>query len=85
MILNWVDLLEEDGAAGMAVMTDHTTSYSLTPDEPLGLVMGYAGVGIWHDFGAGRVPLISYSIIPHAGDWQRHNSGGNWPVGASLW
>ncbi len=71
VILNWVDLLEEGGAAGIAVMTDHTTSYSLTPGEPLGVVMGYAGPGIWHDYGLGRVPRVSYSIVPHAGDWAK--------------
>jgi alpha-mannosidase len=71
VLFNWVDLLEEGGAAGLAVMTDHATSYSLSPDEPLGLVMCYAGPGIWHDYGLGRVPSISYAVVPHAGDWAK--------------
>jgi alpha-mannosidase len=71
IIFNWVDLLDHDGAAGLALMTDHLTAYSLTPDEPLGLVLCYAGRGIWHDYGLGRAPSVSYSIVPHAGDWAR--------------
>lgn len=71
VIFNWVDLLEEGGTAGLAVMTDHVTSYCLAPGEPLGLVMCYAGPGIWHDYGLGRVPRIAYSVIPHAGDWAK--------------
>ena len=75
LIFNWVDLVEEGGAAGLAVMTDHATAYALAPDEPLGLVMCYAGPGVWHDYGLGRVPRVCYSVVPHAGDW----------AGARLW
>lgn len=71
VIFNWVDLVEESGAAGLAVMTDHVTSYCLAPGEPLGLVMCYAGPGIWHDYGLGRVPRVSYSVLPHAGNWAK--------------
>ena len=71
LIFNWVDLLEDGGAAGLAVMTDHATAYSLTPGEPLGVVMCYAGPGIWHDYGLGRAPRVSYSVVPHAGDWAK--------------
>lgn len=71
VIFNWVDLLEDGGAAGLAVMMDHVTSYHLAPSEPLGLVMCYAGPGIWHDYGLGRVPRIAYSVVPHAGDWAK--------------
>jgi alpha-mannosidase len=71
VVFNWLDLLEEGGAAGLAVFTDHVTSYALAPGEPLGLVVGYAGPGIWHDYGQGRVRHLSYSIVPHAGDWAK--------------
>ena len=71
MIFNWLDLVDEGGAAGLAVMTDHATAYTLSPDEPLGLVMCYAGAGVWHDYGLGRVPSVSYSVVPHAGDWAK--------------
>jgi len=36
VIFNWVDLLDRDGSAGLAVMSDHVTSYSVSPGEPLG-------------------------------------------------
>ena len=70
VVFSWLDLVEEDGAAGLALMTDHTTGYSLSPGEPLGLVLCYAGSGIWHDYGLGRAPSVSYSLVPHAGDWK---------------
>ncbi len=71
VIFNWVDLVEDGGAAGLAVMSDHATAYTFSPDEPLGLVLCYAGPGIWHDYGLGRVPSVSYSVVPHAGDWAK--------------
>jgi alpha-mannosidase len=71
VIFGWVDVAEEGGAAGLAVMSDHLTAYTLWPDEPLGLVMCYAGPGIWHDYGLGRVPSVSYAVVPHAGDWAK--------------
>jgi alpha-mannosidase len=69
IVVNWLDLVQADGAAGLAVMTDHTTSYSITPGEPLGLVACYAGPGVWFDYNLGRTPRLAYSIVPHAGDW----------------
>ena len=40
VIFNWVDLLDQDSSAGLALLSDRTlTAYSLSPDEPLGLVM----------------------------------------------
>jgi alpha-mannosidase len=71
VVLNWIDLVEDGGTAGLAVMCDQVTSYHLSPDEPLGLVVCYAGPGIWHDYGLGRVPRVAYSVVPHAGDWAR--------------
>jgi alpha-mannosidase len=69
VVLNWLDLVQGDNAAGLAVFSDHTTAYSITPGEPLGLVACYAGPGVWYDFNLGRTPQISYSVVPHAGDW----------------
>jgi alpha-mannosidase len=71
VIFNWVDLVEDGGGAGLAVMCDHATAYTRSPDEPLGLVMCYAGTGVWHDYGLGRAPSVSYSVVPHAGDWAK--------------
>jgi alpha-mannosidase len=71
VLLNWVDLVEEGESAGLAVMADHVTAYNLSPGEPLGLVMCYAGPGVWFDYGVTRTPDIAYSIVPHAGDWAK--------------
>lgn len=71
VIFNWVDLLDEDGSAGLALLTDHVTAYHMAPGEPLGLVMCYAGRGIWHDYALTRVPRVAYSLVPHAGDWAK--------------
>jgi alpha-mannosidase len=71
VVFNWLDLLEEGGAAGLTLFTDHVTSYALSPGEPLGLVVGYAGGGIWHDYGQGRARQLAYSLVPHAGDWAK--------------
>jgi alpha-mannosidase len=75
VIFNWVDLLDQDGSAGLAVMSDHVTAYSVSPGEPLGLVLCYAGRGIWHDYRLDRTPGVSYALVPHSGDW----------VKAQLW
>jgi alpha-mannosidase len=71
VILNWVDLLESDSSAGLAVFSDHTTAYSLTPKEPLGLVCCYAGLGTWFDYALGRKPVLRYAVVPHAGNWEK--------------
>ena len=71
VIFNWLDVVEEGGAAGLAVMTDHATAYTQSPGETLGLVMCYAGPGVWHNYDLGRVPTVSYSVVPHAGDWAK--------------
>jgi alpha-mannosidase len=69
VIVNWVDLAESDGTSGLAVLTDHTTAYSLTRDEPLGIVMCYAGPGVWWDYSIDHKPSVRYALVPHAGDW----------------
>lgn len=69
VVLNWLDLVQKDCAAGLAIMVDHTTAYSVSPGEPLGLVACYAGPGVWFDYNLGRAPCIGYSVLPHTGDW----------------
>lgn len=71
--LGWVDVT--DDAQGLAIMTDHTTSYSHGKDMPLGLTMawGWDG-GYWW----GRRQLkgehtVCYAIVPHKGNWQQGN------------
>lgn len=47
IILHWVDLAEQNGGYGLALLSDHTTSYSYGADAPLGLTVQYSGNGLW--------------------------------------
>ena len=73
VVVNWVDVVAGDGSAGMAVMSDHTTAYDhgdlSAGGEPLGLVLGYSGLGDWADVALGRPIKVGYAVVPHAGDW----------------
>jgi len=70
IILNWVDLVEPDGKYGIALLSDHTTSYSYGKDFPLGLTAQYSGKGLWGPDYKITEPLnITYSIVPHKGAW----------------
>ncbi|MDB5294073.1 MAG: alpha-mannosidase, partial [Phycisphaerales bacterium] len=70
VIVDWVDAVAGDGSAGLAVMTDHTTEYHHGAGEPLGLVLGYAGGGVWRDYPMDAEPTAAYAIVPHGGDWR---------------
>lgn len=69
VLLGWIDVT--DYMYGLAIMSDHTTSYIHGPDHPLGLTMawGWDG-GYWW----GRRELkgdhkLQYAIVPHPGNW----------------
>lgn len=47
IILHWVDLAEQEGDYALALLSDHTTSYSYGEDYPLGLTAQYSGGGLW--------------------------------------
>lgn len=72
IILNWVDLLEAGEAYGIALLSDHTTSYSYGEDFPLGLTAQYSGVGLWGpDYKITRPSHLKYALIPHCGKWDK--------------
>lgn len=72
IILNWVDLAEEKGDYGLALLSDHTTSYSHGKDYPLGLTAQYSGGGLWGPDYKITGPLqMKYAIIPHRGKWDK--------------
>lgn len=72
IILNWVDLVQKDQKHGLAVLSDHTTSYSYAEDSPLGLTAQYSGVGLWGpDYKITRPLKMEYAIIPHSGKWNK--------------
>jgi alpha-mannosidase len=72
VILNWVDVTDGDGKYGMAMFTDHTTSYTHGENFPLGLVAQYSGMGLWgRSYYTDGPTNIHYAIMPHAGKWDR--------------
>ena len=72
VILNWVDVTDGAGKYGMAMLTDHTTSYAHGKDFPLGLDIQYSGMGLWgRDYKINGPTSINYALIPHAGKWDK--------------
>jgi alpha-mannosidase len=71
VILKWVDACDTTSNLGMALLTEHTTSYVHGLDHPLALTLQYSGVGLWGREYSMRGPTdVSYALLPHAGDWQ---------------
>lgn len=72
IILNWVDLYDKTSDHGLALFSDHTTTYAHGKDYPLSLTVAYSGGGLFswgRNFNITQPTEISYSIIPHAGTW----------------
>ena len=72
VILNWVDVTDKNDQYGMALLTDHTTSYTHGGDFPLGLDVQYSGMGLWgRPYGINGPTQINYALIPHTGKWDK--------------
>ncbi|HWZ02614.1 MAG TPA: glycoside hydrolase family 38 C-terminal domain-containing protein, partial [Mucilaginibacter sp.] len=72
VILNWVDVTDQQDKYGLALFTDHTTSYAHGTDFPLGLDVQYSGMGLWgRDYKIDGPTTINYSILPHEGKWDK--------------
>ena len=70
VILHWVDLAERDGGHGLALLSDHTTSYSYGADAPLGLTVQYSGNGLWgRDYPIDGPTRIRFAVVPHRRAW----------------
>lgn len=71
VILHWVDVAERgENNRSLALMTDHTTSYSFGKGEALGLTVQYSGAGLWgRKYTITEATSINYALIPHRGDW----------------
>jgi len=68
VILDWVDL--EGDAAGLALFTDHTTSYAHGDSIPLGLTVQYSGNGIFYrNYTLNGPTELNYALLPHTGRW----------------
>lgn len=73
IILNWVDLSEpRRGGRGLALLTDHTTTYRHGRNEPLGLTVQYAGSGLWgRNYPIDSATHIRCALVPHKGAWDK--------------
>ena len=71
VILHWVDVVERgENNRSLALMTDHTTSYSFGKGEALGLTVQYSGAGLWgRKYPITEATSINYALVPHRGDW----------------
>jgi alpha-mannosidase len=70
LILNWVDVSDAAEEFGLALFSDHTSSYTYGPEFPLGLTIQYAGKGLWgRDYCIDGPTEVRYALMPHAGRW----------------
>jgi alpha-mannosidase len=72
IILNWVDITDAADSYGIALLSDHTTSYAHGKDFPLGLTLQYSGIGLWgRNYTITAPTIVNYSLIPHEGKWDK--------------
>jgi len=72
VINHWVDLNSATGDYGFTLMSDHATSYAFGPADPLGLVLAYAGKGLWdRTYSLAAPSEIRYAFMPHGGTWDQ--------------
>jgi alpha-mannosidase len=82
VLLNWVDVEDGKGDYGMAVFSDHTTSYAHGENFPLGLTIQYSGNGIFYrNYTLDGPTDIHYALLPHKGTW---DAAGLWAE-ATKW
>ncbi len=82
VILNWVDVTDQQEKYGMALFTDHTTSYAHGENFPLGLTIQYSGMGLWgRDYQLNGSTNVHYALMPHEGKWDKAavwSASANW-------
>jgi alpha-mannosidase len=70
VMLHWVDIHNRKENCGLALFSDHTTSYSFGPHHPLALTVQYAGPGLWwRDYPLDGPSEIRYALVAHTGRW----------------
>jgi alpha-mannosidase len=70
LLVSWVDVYDELNNFGLALLTDHTTTYAHGESFPLGVNIQYSGAGLWGRNHTLTGPAeISYALIPHKGKW----------------
>ncbi|WP_197492147.1 glycoside hydrolase family 38 C-terminal domain-containing protein [Arachidicoccus ginsenosidimutans] len=74
IILHWVDVTDSSGKYGVALFSDHTTSYVHGAHYPLGLNLQYSGYGLWGgNYTISGPSEIHYAIMPHKGNYKSGN------------
>jgi alpha-mannosidase len=82
VILDWVDVTDGQGDYGLALFSDHTTSYTHGANFPLGLTLQYAGKGLWaRDYRVSGRTEVRYALMPHAGHWDQADV----PAASAAW
>jgi len=72
IILNWVDVTDAKNNYGLALFTDHTTSYTHGNGFPLGLTLQYSGNGLFfRNYTINGPSIINYALVPHVGKWDK--------------
>lgn len=72
VLLNWVDVTDGKGEYGLALFSDHTTSYTYGENFPLGLTLQYSGNGIFYrNYTINGPTEINYALLPHKGKWDQ--------------
>ena len=72
VVLNWVDFWGKDQQYGMALFSDHTTTYTHGREFPAGLTIQYSGNGLWgRDYPITRPTTINYALLPHTQKWDK--------------
>ena len=70
VILHWADISEGEDGCGLALLTDHTGTYSYGEEFPLALTAQYSGVGLWgREYGIEGPLEMRYALYPHEGTW----------------
>ncbi|OQP40052.1 glycosyl hydrolase [Niastella yeongjuensis] len=79
VLLNWVDVEDGKGEYGLALFSDHTTTYTHGENFPLGLTIQYSGNGIFYrNYTIDGPTEINYALLPHKGKW---DAAGLWAEG----
>ncbi|SHJ88418.1 alpha-mannosidase [Tangfeifania diversioriginum] len=72
VIVNWVDVTDPSKDYGVALFSDHTTSYLQTDELPLGLTVQYVGKALWgRNYRIHGPTKMNYALLPHKGDWEK--------------
>ena len=82
VVYRWVDVVDTAANTGLALLSDHTTSYSHGKDFPLSLTLAYSGNALWSGGYRLHGPTkVKYALIPHKGTWNTADLNGeatNW-------